>query len=56
MGMRDPASKKSVTSTKSENKAYISFQVQICHIREDVLDSLGCNRHELSNGGGHGDV
>jgi hypothetical protein len=49
MGVRDPASKKSVTSTKRESKTYINF-------RDDFLDSLGCNRHELSNGGGHSNV
>ena len=53
MGMRDPASKKLVMSIKRENKTYISFQIQICYFRDDFLDSLGCNRVELSNGGGH---
>ena len=53
MGMKDPASKESDTSMKRENKAYISFQVQICNFADDFLNSLGCNRVELSNGGGH---
>ena len=56
MGMRDPASKKLVMSTKRENKTYISLQVQICYFGDDFLNSLGCVRHELSNGGGHSDV